>query len=419
MELSLYIHIIIIFMCLMFSAFFSGTETVLFSFKKSELVRFSYSQNSLEKHIALLLSNPQSILITILLGNQFFNILISSLSASYLLSSWPQYGHVISAAIVTPFTIIFCEILPKIVSLPKYRILARYVMPVISFFHKIFMPLRYILINISNTIIRIFKLNIHSTFDISEDDLSMAIYYGQKYGFLSKDEKEFIHNLLRFTKKTADQAMIHRNRATFIPYSAGIDEIIHIFNENEVVRAPVYKNNIDTIVGLIDSRELVSYSAKIKKGVSIKRLIHPIYHYPASKSLTEMLEEFLRNKIQVAIVVDEYGGTEGVITLEGIIAELFGTGFSLWEDVPKQGVRKEKDIFIIPGDMKIDEFNAIFNLSLQSSESETIGGYFIEKIGRLPKRKDLIKIDNYIATVRHVVKNRIHSIQVHQVKYDN
>ncbi|HOJ27680.1 MAG TPA: transporter associated domain-containing protein, partial [Spirochaetota bacterium] len=191
-----------------------------------------------------------------------------------------------------------------------------------------------------------------------------------------------------------------------------VQEAINIFKETDVVRAPVYKNNLDTIIGLIDSRELVPYATGIKKAKTITKLIHPIYHYPASKSLSELLEEFLTNKIQIAVVVDEYGGTAGIVTLKRIIAELFGRGYTLWEDIPKAEIKKEKDVVIVPGDMQIDEFNALFNVLIDSSESETIGGYIIERLGYLPKRRASIMVDDYILTVRYVTKNRIQSIEV-------
>ncbi len=407
-----YLQIAIIFICLLLSAFFSGSETVLFSFKKSELIKFSFSKNSLENKIAKFLSHPQNILITLLMGNLFVNILLSSLSTSLLLSQWPQYGHIIAIAIVTPVIILFGEIIPKLLSLYNYRKLVYYIMPVISLFHTIMLPVRYILLKISNSFIKIFHLRLGASFDISEDDLSAAIYYGEKYGILSGDEKQFISNLLRFTKKTAENAMIHRNKAIFIPGDATVEEAINIFKETDVVRAPVYKNNLDTIIGLIDSRELVSYATGIKKAKTITKLIHPIYHYPASKSLSELLEEFLKNKIQIAVVVDEYGGTEGIVTLKRIIAELFGRGYTLWEDMPTAEIKKEKDVVIVPGDMQIDEFNAMFNVSIDSSKSETIGGYIIERLGYLPKRRASIMVDNYIVTVRYVTKNRIQSIEV-------
>lgn len=414
MNIMDYVHlqIAIIFVCLFLSAFFSGSETILFSFKKSELIKFSFSENLLENKIAKFLSHPQNILITLLTGNLFVNILLSSLSTSLLLSQWPQYGHIIAIAIVTPVIILFGEIIPKLLSLYNYRKLVHYIMPIISLFHTIILPIRYILLSISNSFIKIFKLRLDASFDISEDDLSAAIYYGEKYGILSGDEKQFISNLLRFTKKTAENAMIHRNKAIFIPYDASVQEAINIFKETDVVRAPVYKNNLDTIIGLIDSRELVPYATGIKKAKTITKLIHPIYHYPASKSLSELLEEFLTNKIQIAVVVDEYGGTAGIVTLKRIIAELFGRGYTLWEDIPKAEIKKEKDVVIVPGDMQIDEFNALFNVLIDSSESETIGGYIIERLGYLPKRRASIMVDDYILTVRYVTKNRIQSIEV-------
>jgi magnesium and cobalt transporter len=169
------------------------------------------------------------------------------------------------------------------------------------------------------------------------------------------------------------------------------------------------------VIGMLDSRELLPYMMGYKRAKNINSLLYDINHYPASKELGELLNDFLNKKIQIAIVVDEYGGTAGVVSLKSILSELMGREFI----EPEENRREEADIkeiegkkFIISGDMQIVDYNFKFNDSVESNESETIGGYIIEKFGHIPRRAEILETDANTLTVRHMKKNRIESIEL-------
>ena len=211
-----------------FSAFFSGSETALFSLTKSHLHRFSLSSNRRERTIAELMRSPEKILITILVGNLFVNIVLSAITTKVLLTMWGDYGHFIAIAIVTPIIIVFCEISPKVISMNNYESFSKRVIPILSILHKVLLPLRALLLSITNRIIKILKLELKKVDRITEDELNMAIIMGGMGKVISKDEVNFMQNVLRFSKKDAQNVMIPRNRAVFIPYNAAIEKAVEI-----------------------------------------------------------------------------------------------------------------------------------------------------------------------------------------------
>jgi putative hemolysin len=407
------LELLILVVFLMFSALFSFSETVLFSLRKSELMMMAASQNKKEKIIAAVMVTPQKILITILLGNLFVNLIISALSTRLLLSMWEEYGHFIAILLVTPIIILFGEIFPKIVAILNPGKYSGYIINIINIIHGLFAPIRVILIGYVDLMIRIFGLIPDRDSKITEEDLDNALRISETDGVIGTEESKFIKNVLRFSKKEAQNIMIPRNQSMFVPYNATVDEAIQIFSKTRSIRLPVYKGDMDNVVGVLDYRDLLPYRWGIKNARNINRLLYSIYHYPSSKELGELLDEFLRKKIQIAVVVDEYGGTAGIVTLSSILSELLGRGFSQKEKSYKPQIRKiGGDESVISGDMQIDDYNVLFSESLASSESETIGGYILEKLGYFPRKNDVYATDKYLLRIRRIIRNRIDTIQV-------
>lgn len=405
------IEIIILLIFLFLSAFFSGSETALFSLKVSDIHRFSISERRIERRIASSMQESHKILITILIGNLFVNLIVSAISTRLLLTKWPLCGHLISIAVVTPLIIIFCEITPKVMSINYYREISRKVFPLLKFFHRILYPLRKAMLVITDLLMRVFNLKMNE--NITEDALGHALRVGEEEGVIDREESKFIKNVMRFSKKEASNIMFPRNRAVFIPYGATIEEAIKIFLESDIIRCPVYRDDLDHVVGMVDSRKLLPYYLGYKKAKNINRFINEIDFFPASRELNELLQDFLLKKIQIAIVVDEYGGTAGVVTLNAILSELMGKEFTKWEVDTRPDIRKTVGkISIISGEMQIDDFNFTFEEKLESVDTETMGGYMIEKLAHFPRRGESMWIENYQLRVKYIKKNKIESIEV-------
>ncbi|MCL1833493.1 MAG: hemolysin family protein [Leptospirales bacterium] len=409
----LQISFIIIF--LIISAFFSGIETVLFSLTKSDLHKFSESKNSVENRIFRLMKDPEKILITILLGNLFVNLSLTAVTTNFMLHYFGHYGHIIAIALITPLVIIFSEITPKIAALNNYISLSKSFYPYINLFHLILSPVRFCIIFYSDMLIKLLNLNLgHSK--LTEDEIGHVIADGEKKGLIHKEEGEILKNVLRFTKKEASNVMYPRNQAFFINYGAAVDEAMSLIIEKDIVKLPVYKDNIDNIVGVIDSRDMMS-TYLTNKNRKINKFIRPIDFFPFSKELNELLNDFLERKIEISIVVDEYGGTAGVVTLNSILSALLGKDFGRWETSKKDMVRQTGEgRYIVYGEMQLDDFNAYFNLNIISNNSDTIGGYFIEESASIPEKGDSITIENFELRIKSIIKRTIKTIEVESSK---
>jgi putative hemolysin len=401
--------------CLALSAFFSGSEAALFSLKRSDLMRLAQSAHRRERLVGEVMAAPQKMLITLLVGNLFANLIASTLATRLFLERFGEGGQFIAIAIVTPIIIVICEVSPKSFAITRPALFARMVISPLNYFNHLFYPIREVLMRIVNGFTRALRLKLEGESGITEGELDAVLAMGESDGLIRKDEGSFIKNVLRFSKKEAQNVMTPRNQAVFVPYGAGIDEAAEIFLKTGLVRAAVYRNDLDTIVGVLDSRALVPYRMGYRKARNINRMLYSIHHYPATKELGDLLFEFLQKKIQIAVLVDEYGGTAGVVTLSSILSELLGREFSHWDDSVRPGVRRITDErSCINGDMQIDDFNFAFGEDLASTESETMGGYMVEVLEHFPERHEEVPTSKYVLRVMRSVKNRILTIEVNR-----
>jgi putative hemolysin len=406
---------IMLVLCLVLSGFFSGTETALFSLRKADLHRFHLSKSRREQYIARVMREPQHILVTILIGNLFVNMGATAIATKLLLVAFSSYGHLLAIAIMTPVILLLCEIAPKLISINNNVTVSRRVVPVLKFFHLLFLPLRRVLVLLIDWFSGMFNIGLDSRASITKEELDMAVRLGEIEGVLNKDEGDFIKNVLRFSRKDASNVMVPRTRAVFVPLGSTVKDAMAVFRETGAVRLPVYDGDIDNVVGVLDSREILPFALGYRSVKNINRFLHTITHYPGSMKLDELLGDFLRKKIQLAVVMDEYGGTAGVVTLASIISEIIGRDY-IGVESRKPEVRKTQDnTSMISGEMQIDDFNTSFGEKIESVESGSVGGYIIEKLERLPEKNDEIRTGSHVLKVRSVRKNRIATVEVIRV----
>jgi CBS domain containing-hemolysin-like protein len=360
------------------------------------------------------MAEADKVLITILTGNLFVNLSLTALTTSFLLSYFGDYGHFISIGFVTPLIIVFGEITPKILAMHSYLEVSRYAFPVYSIFHKLLSPVRYMILLVTDIFIKAFNLKIEHS-QLTTEELRHVVNSGEELGLLDKKESDIIRNMIRFTRREASNIMYPRNLAIFIQKGSSISEAMELIIENEIVRIPVFGEDFDDIIGVIDARDILSCHLGYKKSRNIDKYIKPIKFFPFSRDLNELLNDFLKEKIEIAIIVDEYGGTAGVVTLNTILSALLGSGFG--DSAKKTTIRQsDENMFIVSGDVQIDEFNSFFNTSFSSNNSDTIGGLIIERAINFPAKGDLIVIEDLEFRIRNIVKRKIKSLEVRRAE---
>lgn len=407
------VHVGALVVLLGLSFFFSGSETALFSLRRSDLHRFSSAGDGRNRLIAAIMESPQKILVTILTGNLFVNMIMSEVSTVLFLSVWGDYGHFISIAVLTPVVIIVSEITPKVFAITNPVRFARRVVVLLDFLHRLLWPLRALLLMITDGLVSLFGPGAAGETERRDAELDIIVEMGVSDGMISREEGDFIRNVLRFSRKEAANVMIPRNTAVFISAHATIDEAAAVFLEHNIPRAPVYDGDYDTIVGILDSRELVPYCMGMRRTKRITSLMYTVYHYPSSIELGELLKDFLVKKLQMAIVLDEYGGTAGVVTLSGILSELMGRAFLQWGEFKRQEIRRvDERTAVVPGDLQIDEFNERFGESIEAEDSDTLAGYIIERLGHVPRRGETLELARHVLAVKWVRRNRVERVSV-------
>lgn len=406
-------QIIFIGLLLMLSALFSASETALFSLKKSQIHRFSHSRKTSELRVYDMMRNPTSILMTILTGNLLVNILMSSISTSILLGVSERYGHLLAIAVLTPIIVVLGEITPKVIALSNPEFFSRFLSPPLNLFHGLLYPVRLLFSLLAKPVIKITGFR-PKPLAVTHEEIEYEIAETELKKIITEDEADFIRNIMKFPDKEAYNIMIPRNHAVLISENATIEEAMDIFRETGVVRAPVFRGNADSIVGLLDSREIIllSFSA-VKRKKKIKSYVRGINFYPASKKIGDLLKEFLSKRIQIAVTVDEYGGTAGIVTLSSLIIEILGKGFSLADGEHSLEIRETgKDRFIVDAEIQLDDFNDYFDEKMESSESDTLAGFIIENAGHFPSRDFITETEKLKMRVRSIRKNRIETCEI-------
>jgi putative hemolysin len=407
-------QIIFIIILFLFAAVFAASETALFSLKKSQIHRFSHSPKSSERSVFDLMRKPSSILMTILAGNLLVHIMISSIATTLFLNVSAMYGHLFAIGVLAPVIIIFGEITPKVIALSNPELFSRVLSYPLRLFHNILYPLRLVGAVVTRPLVAFTGFHQSQKLSVTQDEIDMEIDENERKKILTGDEADFIRNIMRFPVKEASNIMIPRNQAVFISEEASIEDAAETFRETGVVRAPVYRGNPDMIIGLLDARQLIPQSFhETKKKASVKNLILNIQFYPASKKIGDLLNDFLSKRIQIAVIVDEYGGTAGIVTLSSLITEILGKGFSLSDNEQSSEIKETgKNKYIADGDIQLDDFNLFFDENIESSESDTLAGFIIEQTGHFPARNSIVETDKYIFRVRSIRKNRIETCEI-------
>ncbi len=318
------------------------------------------------------------------------------------------------------FTILFifvvsiiCEILPeKLVSKDPDKFLYK-VINLIYIIVLLFRPIAYLIFNISKKIIKIFKLGAISGSQIkdkAEEDILNMLEKGNEKGVIEEDVKDMVSGIFDFDDTIVGEIMTHRTEMTAIEDHTDINEAIDITIQSGFSRIPVYHEDIDDIVGVLYAKDLLMYIyQKNKQNLDLKDIMRPAVFIPKSKHLDELFAEMRQSKTQIAIIVDEYGGTEGLVTIEDLIEEILGNIQDEYDEEEDEAKKVNETTFTIDGNMTIYEASELLGIDIPEGDYETISGFVIEKLGYIPECKDhpKVSIDNIVFTVCAVENRRI------------
>ena len=414
MDSSDALQIVILIVLLALSGFFSSAETALTTVNKIRIRSLAEDGNKRAKLLLDVTENQtQKMLSAILIGNNFVNISASSLSAT-LAYSFGGYMVGIATAVLTIAILVFGEITPKSVATLNAEKLSLAYIPVIKLFMTVMTPFIFIINLFSRGLLFLLRVDPNAKNNtMTEDELRTIVDVSHEDGVIESEEKEMIYNVFDLGDARAKEVMVPRVHVTFADVNSTYKELIDIFKEEKFTRLPVYDGTTDNVIGTINMKDLLLFETR--ENFCIRDILREAYFTYEYKKISELLVEMRDSSFNIAIVLDEYGETAGLITLEDILEEIVGEIHDEYDEYEEEFLKtiNEKE-FIVEGSMSLDDVNDRLGIDLDSEDFDSLGGFMIEQLDRLPEVGDeVITASGVRLLVDALDKNRVESVHIY------
>ena len=409
------IQVVILLVLLIGSGFFSASETSLMSLSKIRIRHMKEEGVKGAKLVSDLIEDPNKLLSSILVGNNVVNIAATSISTSLFMGILgDKPGAVpLATAVMTVLVLIFGEITPKTIAANNSEKVAVFVSKPIKLVIFIVRPIVWIFNIITNVIFKLLGVKDKGSQPyITEEELKTMVNVGHEEGVLEIEEREIINNVFQFGDMQAKEAMVQRLDMIAINSEDKYEEIIEMFKNEKFSRMPVYNESIDDIIGILNIKDIIFLSDEEIQQFNIKDYIREPFFTYEFKKITQLLEEMKIEKSQMAIVVDEYGGTAGLITIEDLVEVIVGDIEDEYDEEEEEIQVIKEDEYIVDGSIKITDVNELIGINLESEEFDSIGGYIIGHLRRLPEENEVIEVDNIKFCIESLDKNRIKKVRI-------
>lgn len=394
------------------SGFFSSAETALMTLSKIRVRRMVEDNVKGADTVDKLIKSPSKLLSAILIGNNVVNIGASALATSLAIDIYGNKGVGIATGIMTLLVLIFGEITPKSLAAQNSEKVALKVSKFIYFLTIVLNPIIVFLTRLTNMFIRLLGGNVDTDKPfITEEELKTIVSVSHEEGVLEVEEKDMIYNVFEFGDSRARDVMTNRTDMIAVEIDSSYQDVIDIFKQEQFSRIPVYENTTDNIIGVLYVKDLL-FIEENEDEFNLRKYIREPYFTYEFKPTTELFEEMRTNRSHMAIVLDEYGGTDGLITIEDLIEEIVG-------DIEDEYDKEENDIevikedeYLVSGNVKIEDINDMIGTSIESEDFDSIGGFVMGVLGKLPEAGETVEYNNIKFIVEIFEKNRIEKLRI-------
>jgi len=382
------LYLVFLFVCLLLSAFFSSSETAFIALQRIRVEHLVATNVKGAKRVARMIKRPSRLLSTILLGNNFVNTAAAALATILAVSVWGQERGVLIATIgVTILLLIFCETTPKTIATQhaeRFSLVLARPIEVISW---LFTPLVVVLSWIASRFSKLAGGAPVPRSLVNEEEIRTMITVGHKEGTVEKTEAEMLHKVFDFGNRPVREVMVPRPEVICIEQGSKITDFLTLYAESPLSRFPAYQDNMDNVVGILSVKDVLMAQAKgtINNQSVIDDLVRPAYFTPETKPISELFTEMRDKNYRMTVVVDEYGGTAGIVSLSRLVEEIVGQVGDELAAVEKEYEVINEYTFQIDGSMRIEEVNEEMGLELPEGEYETVAGFVLNLLGRIPK----------------------------------
>ena len=425
----MFIQIFILIILIGLNAFFAASEIAFISLNDAKIEKQAKEGNKKAKQIEKMLETPSKFLSTIQIGITLAGFLSSAFASDafaeklapslytlmpfFSLAVWKSISIIIITIILSFFTLVFGELVPKRLAMKHYEKISFATIGVIRMISIITSPFVKLLTFVTNTISKIFGVGESDEGEVTEEEIKMMIDQGEEKGTIKEEEKELINNVFEFNDITVSEIMRHRKDIFAVDINISNEELVQelIDSQYRYSRIPVYDETIDEIKGILYIKDVMKNINN--KDVKVKDLVKDAYFVSQSRLINEVFKELQKHKMQMAIILDEYGGTAGIITMEDILEELVGDIYDEYDKEEKDFEKIDENTYILSGSMPIYDVNKLLDAKIPEGDYDTISGYLQEELGRIPEdeEKPIIETDTVTYKIEQYEDKRIIAIK--------
>lgn len=422
-------NILVLIILIFINAFFAATEIAFISLNDAKIEKQAKEGNKKAQNIQKMLKDPSKFLATIQIGITLAGFLSSAFASEtfaevlapkiynlmpfFELGTWKAISIVIVTILLSYFTLIFGELVPKRLGMKYTEKIAFFSIKIIKFISICTAPFVRLLTFSTNIVSKLFNINESEEEVVTEEEIRMMIDVGEEKGVIDIEEKEMLNNIFEFNDKVVSEIMVPRTEVFALDMNLSIKDVIEILSDDtRYSRVPVYEETIDDIRGIIYIKDILLY--KKDENRKIKELIKQAYFVPESKPVDELFEDLRKNKKQIAIAIDEYGGTSGIVTMEDILEEIVGEIYDEYDTRENKITKLDGSTYLIDGSLAIYDLEKIFKIQIPEGEYDTVSGYLIENLGRIPneKEKPVIETEDLVYKIEKIKNKKIIKVKV-------
>lgn len=437
---GLWMYIILLLFLIFVNAFFAMSEIAVISLNDNKVKKMALTGDKRAKLLSNMLANPSNFLATIQVGVTISGFLASAVAADtfvkYILYFFRDYNinqtalRTISLIVITIvlsyFTLVLGELVPKRLAMKNYENISFKTAKVLAIIYKFERPMVTLLSASTNGVLRLLKIDPNEkNQNATEEEIRMMIDAGNENGEIEQSEKDMIHNVFDFGDRVVDEIMTHRTEITAVEINTPLSEIIDIAQEEGYSRIPVYDDDLDNIVGILYVKDLLKLvlESSIEK-YKVTDFMRSALYIPETNKCKDLFQEFQKTKIQMAVIVDEYGGTSGIVTMEDLIESIVGNIQDEYDDEEEEITLIGDNLYKIDGMFALDKLERLFNITFPDEEDydyDTISGYITGILGRIPTSEEhpIISVGNVDFTVLNVEEHRIKAVQAQINEYSS
>ncbi len=428
-------RILLLIVLVFLNAFFSGAEIALISLNDKLIKKQAEEGNKKAKQLYNFLSEPSRFLATIQIGITFAGFLASAFAAESFVDDLVSLAArldlplgdglirtislILITIILSYFTLVFGELIPKRVAMQKADFVSRIAVGPLTLLSRITNPFVKFLTGSTNFFIKLFGGNPSADVNerVTEEEIRMMMEVGEEKGVIQDTEKEMIDNIFDFDNKHVSEIMTHRTKIVGIQADSDLEYALYVMDRDKYTRVPVYKENIDNIVGILHVKDLIQYMLSPSKQFNLENIIRAPYMVPKSKRTDELFREMQKNKIHMAVVIDDYGGTAGIVTMENLLEEIVGNIFDEYDIEHKDVEYLENDTFVFEGAISLDKVSEVLKETLPVDNFVTLSGFIMDLLGRIPKTGENPEVEykNIAFKVTEIEGKRIEKVEARKI----